>query len=71
MTGIHLIYEALKKTRKDDGDALVRGDGGHVMGKPARPDLDRSGTPRHLQNILIRKVERWTAKLDKRRIPDV
>ena len=46
--GIHLIYEALKKTGgKADGDCPDRGHEGHEVGKPARPDLDRSGNPRH------------------------
>ena len=44
--GIHLIYEALKKTGgKTDGDALDRGHEGDEVGKPAWPDLDRSGNP--------------------------
>ena len=46
--GMHLIYEALKKTGgKTDGDAHRRRDEGHGLGEPARPDLDRSGNPRH------------------------
>ena len=46
--GMHLIYEALKKTGgKTDGDTLHRGHEGHEMGKPARDDVDRSGDPRH------------------------
>ena len=41
--GMHLIYEALKKTGgKTDGDRADRGDEGHEAGKPARADLDRS-----------------------------
>ena len=44
--GMHLIYEALKKTGgKTDADAVVARDEGHELGKPARPDLDRSRTP--------------------------
>ena len=46
--GMHLIYEALKKTGgKTDGDALIARRQGHEVGKPARADLDRSGDPRH------------------------
>jgi Periplasmic binding protein len=46
--GIHLIYEALKKTGgKTDGDALVEAMKGDEVGKPARSDLDRSGNPRY------------------------
>ena len=46
--GMHLIYEALKKTGgKADGDSLVARDEGHAVGEPARPDLDRSGDARH------------------------
>ena len=46
--GMHLIYEALKKTGgKTDPDARGRRDEGHELGKPARADLDRSAHPRH------------------------
>ena len=46
--GMHLIYEALKKTSgKTDGEALIARGQGHEVGKPARADLDRSGDPRH------------------------
>ncbi len=45
--GMHLIYEALKKTAgKTDGDALVAAAKGCV-GEPARADVDRPGHPRH------------------------
>ncbi len=51
--GLHLVYEALKKTGGDaDGDKLHRGDERHGLGKPARPDLDRPGYPRHRQQHL-------------------
>ena len=41
--GMHLIYEALKKTGgKADGDSADRGHEGHGLGEPARADLDRS-----------------------------
>ena len=46
--GMHLIYEALKKTNgATDGDDADRGDEGHELDEPARPDLDRSRDPRH------------------------
>ena len=51
--GMHLIYEALKKTGgKTDGDGADRRRQGHEVGKPARPDLDRSGDPRHRPECL-------------------
>ena len=46
--GMHLIYEALKKTNGDDRRREAdRGDEGHGLGEPARPDLDRSRDARH------------------------
>jgi len=33
------------------------------VGKPARPDLDRSGTRDIVQNIYIRKVEKVDGEL--------
>ncbi len=46
--GIHLVYEALKKTGgKTDGDALVAAMKGMAWESPARADLDRSGHARH------------------------
>ena len=46
--GMHLIYEALKKTNgSTEGDAMMARHEGHEVGKPARPDLDRSGDARH------------------------
>ena len=45
--GMHVIYEALKKTNGNtDGDALIAAAKGLQVGKPARPDVDRSGDPR-------------------------
>ena len=45
--GMHLIYEALKKTGgKADGDSLDRCDEGDEVGKPARSDVDRPRHPR-------------------------
>ena len=46
--GMHLIYEALKKTGgKTDGDALIAAMKGMKLGEPARADLDRSRDARH------------------------
>ena len=46
--GMQLIYDSLKKTGgKTDAQALVDAAKGIEVGKPARPDLDRSGNPRH------------------------
>ncbi len=46
--GMHLIYEALKKTGgKADGDSLIAAAKGMKWDKPARPGVDRSGHPRH------------------------
>ena len=51
--GMHVIYEALKKTSGSaDGKTSDRGDEGHDLGKPARPDVDRQqhrrGRAQHL-----------------------
>ena len=44
--GMHLIYEALKKTKRQGRRRRAdRRRQGHEVGKPARPDLDRSGQP--------------------------
>ena len=51
--GMHLIYAALAKTKGNtDADALIDGGKGHEVGKPARPDLDRPGDPRHRADRL-------------------
>ena len=51
--GMHLIYEALKKTGgKTDGDFAHRRHEGHGLGKPARPDFDRPADPRHCPERL-------------------
>ena len=63
--GMHLIYEALKKTGgSTDGKTLDRGDERHGLGKPARPDVDRSlQTGEVVHNIYIRKVEKVDGEL--------
>jgi ABC-type branched-subunit amino acid transport system substrate-binding protein len=46
--GMHLIYETLKKTGgKTDADSVLAAMKGMSLGKPARPDLDRSADSRH------------------------
>ena len=46
--GMHLIYEALKKTGGEDRRRQAdRRHEGPEVGKPARADLDRPGDPRH------------------------
>ena len=46
--GMHLIYEALKKTGgKTDGESLDQRRQGHGVGEPAGPDLHRPGDARH------------------------
>ncbi len=45
--GMHLIYEALKKTDgKTDGEALIAAAKGMTWESPRGPDVDRSGDPR-------------------------
>ena len=51
--GMHLIYEALKKTNGDtSGDALVEAAKGMSWTEPARPDVDRSGDARRRPDRL-------------------
>ena len=51
--GMHLIYEALKKTGgKADGDSLDCGGQGHDLGEPARRLPDRCRHPRHRADHL-------------------
>ena len=45
--GLHLIYEGLKKTNGQGGEALVNAMKGHELDEPARPCLDRPADPRH------------------------
>ena len=70
--GMHLIYEALKKTGgKTDGDSLIGGDEGHEVGKPARPDLDRSGNPRHHPERLYPQGREGRRRTLQRRVRDL
>ena len=62
--GIHLIYEALKKTGgKTDGDALVEAMKGMSWESPRGPVSIDPATRDIVQNIYIRKVERVDGEL--------
>ena len=62
--GIHLIYEALKKTGgKTDGDALVEAMKGMKWESPRGPISIDPETRDIVQNIYIRKVERVDGEL--------
>ena len=51
--GMHLIYEALKKTGgKADGDSLIAAAKGMGWESPRGPIIDRSGNPRHRPDRL-------------------
>lgn len=62
--GIHLIYEALKKTKGNvDGDALVTAMKGMAWESPRGPISIDPETRDIVQNIYIRKVERVDGEL--------
>ena len=62
--GIHLIYEALKKTAgKTDGDALVEAMKGAKWESPRGPISIDPETRDIVQNIYIRKVEKVDGEL--------
>lgn len=62
--GIHLIYEALKKTKgATDGDALVAAMKGLSWISPRGPMTIDPETREVIQNIYIRKVERVDGEL--------
>jgi branched-chain amino acid transport system substrate-binding protein len=62
--GIHLIYEALKKTGgKTDGDALVQAMKGMKWESPRGPISIDPETRDIVQNIYIRKVEKVDGEL--------
>ena len=70
--GIHLIYEALKKTNGNtDGDKLIEAMKGHEVGEPARPDLDRSGDPRHRAEHLHPQGREGRRRALQCRVPDL
>ena len=60
--GMHLIYEALKKTNGNtDGDALVAAMKGMSWTSPRGPISIDPATRDIVQNIYVRKVERVAA----------
>jgi branched-chain amino acid transport system substrate-binding protein len=62
--GIHLIYEALKKTGgKTDGDALVAAMKGMKWESPRGPISIDPETRDIIQTVYIRKVEKVDGKL--------
>ena len=62
--GMHLIYEALKKTNgATDGEALVNAMKGMSWISPRGPVTIDPATRETIQNIYIRKVERVNGKL--------
>jgi branched-chain amino acid transport system substrate-binding protein len=62
--GVHLIYEALKKTKgATDGDALVAAMKGMSWISPRGPMSIDPATREVVQNIYIRKVERVNGEL--------
>jgi len=62
--GMHLIYEALKKTRgKTDGDSLIAAMKGMAWESPRGPISIDPETREIVQNIYIRKVEKIGGEL--------
>jgi branched-chain amino acid transport system substrate-binding protein len=62
--GIHLIYEALKKTGgKTDGDALIEAMKGMKWESPRGPISIDPETRDIVQNIYMRKVEKVNGEL--------
>jgi len=62
--GLHLIYEALKKTGgKTDGDALIGAMKGMTWESPRGPISIDPDTRDIVQNIYLRKVERVNGEL--------
>jgi branched-chain amino acid transport system substrate-binding protein len=62
--GMHLIYEALKKTGgKTDGDTLIAAMKGMTWESPRGPILIDSETRDIVQNVYMRKVEKKNGEL--------
>ena len=62
--GMHLIYEALKKTGgKTDGDALVAAAKGMKWESPRGPIMIDPATRDVVQNVYIRRVEKVGGKI--------
>jgi branched-chain amino acid transport system substrate-binding protein len=62
--GMHLIYEALKKTGgKTDGDALIAAMKGMAWESPRGPISIDPETRDIIQNVYMRKVEKVNSEL--------
>ncbi|BAM88448.1 conserved exported hypothetical protein [Bradyrhizobium oligotrophicum S58] len=60
-----------EERRQDRRRFAARGDEGHGLGKPARPDLDRSGDPRHRPERLHPQGREGRRRALQRRVPDL
>jgi len=61
--GMHLIYEALKKSGKTDGDSLIAAAKGVAWDSPRGPVSIDPDTRDIAQNVYIRKVEKKNGEL--------
>jgi branched-chain amino acid transport system substrate-binding protein len=61
--GMHLIYEALKKAGKTDGDSLIAAAKGMAWDSPRGPVSIDPDTRDIVQNVYIRKVEKKNGDL--------
>ena len=61
--GMHLIYEALNKAGKTDGDSLIAAAKGMAWDSPRGPVSIDPDTRDIVQNVYIRKVERKNGEL--------
>ena len=67
--GMHLIYEALKKTNgKTDGDALIAAAKGMAWESPRGPISIDPETRDIIQTVYIRRVEKVGGQLAQRRV---
>jgi branched-chain amino acid transport system substrate-binding protein len=61
--GMHLIYEALNKAGKTDGDSLIAAAKGMAWDSPRGPVSINPDTRDIVQNVYIRKVEKKNGEL--------
>jgi len=61
--GMHLMYEALKKSGKTDGDSLIAAAKGVAWDSPRGPVSIDPDTRHIVQNVYIRKVEKKNGEL--------
>ena len=61
--GMHLMYEALKKTGKTDGDSLIEAAKGMAWESPRGPISIDPETRDIIQNVYIRKVQKKNGEL--------